>query len=202
MPSAPMDRWEKAQAAFEVAAAAMDTYRTRLHGPTRSGTSYFEAHDDLLSIGEGPIATVGRGVVDIDVAEIDAVRRLCLELPQYTGPAQPRQHHDWGFAGGRPFDAIDREALAAGHPAGHGGGWGAAEQRSVGRRDRACRTTADVRAVEAAILLGCGGGLPSGPDWREIARDGWCSSPTAWCETCGRLDRGFVLGPDVRPRRG
>ena len=199
-PSAPMDRWEKAQAAFEVAAAAMETYRARLHGPTRSGKSYFEAHDDLLSIGDGPIATVGRGVVDMEIADIDALRRLCLELPQYTGPAQPRQQHDWAFAGGRPFDAIDREALAAAIgrvtaavdllPV--SGLWGSA----IG----ASRTTADVKAVAATILLDEEGGLPATSDWREIARDGW----RATAGSCGRChavsaDDGTVPGSDVRP---
>ena len=188
-PSASMERWEQLQSAFEVAARALDSYRSRLHDPTEAGRSYFDAYAELEALGDGPTAPIGRALAHVDRERLAPVSRLLLELPEYTNAAGPQPHHPWRFVGATDFAAIDRPALA----------------EVISRLSAACATLTTSEGVWAVAIASCpdtaafegvtaalamlerGSVLPAEGEWRLIAGADWrveVEARLADVETC------------------
>lgn len=173
-PSADMDRWEKNQANFTSAARALAMYRDRLHDKTPAGQSFFDAYQSLLSMGDGPVADIGRALASVPRERVGEIVEVLRELPELTNAARPSHGHPWSLADIRSFDDVDRRGLAdaiqtiarvlEALPTPESA-WGAALQ--------ACRTPGDLGAVAAAARLDAAGRLPQSREWRSIARPEW-----------------------------
>jgi hypothetical protein len=175
VPTVSMERWDKLEAAFEVACAALETYRARLHGPTEAGTSYFDAYEQLAKLGDGPVASIGRALARVDGETVKQVRQLLLELPAVSDPAQPTPQHPWRFAGARRFADIDRTVLA--EAIGRVSSALVSVQQAEGAWADAvaqCPDLASFEGVMAALtLLERRAVLPADGEWRYIAASEW-----------------------------
>ena len=174
------ERWEKMDEAFNAVSEALESYRTRVHGLTTAGRSYFDSYEMLLELGMDPSANIGRALVAEPAEQVAEIRKILLGLPEYAEPAQVQKHNPWGFVGHRDFESIDRRELAEqinrllsrfaavkameGH-------WADAVHKAA--------SWSGIQAVAAALQLEDQGGIPNSSDWRAISRSDWKSATVA-----------------------
>jgi hypothetical protein len=97
---------------LQSSAGQLGRYAARLHERNGSGLSYYSAHTQTLSVGDGPSLPVPESVV-ASGAGLDVVRRALSTLPDTADPARPRPGHPWGFVDPPDPAASDPEEIAA-----------------------------------------------------------------------------------------
>ena len=195
------ERWEKMDEAFNAVSEALESYRTRVHGLTTAGRSYFDSYEMLLELGSDPRANIGRALVAEPAEQVAEIRRILLGLPEYAEPAQVQKHNAWGFVGHRDFESINRHELAdhvdqvltrIAAVNGMEGQWADAVHKAA--------SWSDIRAVASALQLEDQGGIPNGSDWRAISRSDWKSSTTAALSDLEAALTSFAeLAPNASP---
>ena len=168
------ERWEKTDETFRAVSDALSSYRSRVHGITSAGRSYFESYDMLLELGQDPRANIGRALAAEPADKVTNIRKILLSLPDFAEPAQVQTHNPWGFVGCRNFEAIDRQLLAIEI------GQVLSSYRAVANFEGPwgeCITQAsswlEIQTAHSALALEDQGALPTGSDWRSIARADW-----------------------------
>ena len=168
------DKWESLNDRYQTVVEVLSGYRSRVHGSTTNGKSYFDAFESLLEIGLEPIAPIGRGLVDVPAEEVAGIKRVLRELPSFAEAAQVRQGHPWAFSDLSSIESLERDQLA----------------------DAVQRVASNLAAVSEAptpwssafaecqslndlhVVLGCArlvdqGSAPSSNLWRAISRSDW-----------------------------
>jgi len=105
--------WERIDLEFAGGAAALRTYRDRLHVSNEAGASYWGAYSTLLQLGEGPSARVPRAFLHTSPETAQTVKQTLSTLSIVAQPAQPQKRHPWSLASGIDFTMLDRSALSA-----------------------------------------------------------------------------------------
>lgn len=212
VPAADMAAWADLEQEFGVAAAALARYRQRLHAATPpSERSFVDDHLARRELGDGPTAAFGRAATEVDHGDIEELRVLLTALAgDDVRAARPSRHHAWRFATVTGPEQVDRPSLAAAVRA-IAGGIPAVRAETGAWRDavEAAPDPLGLSAVAAAMRLARSGGVPSGSEWRELARDGRADAVRAAADrmraaasTLRELDpRGPVelLGRDLDP---
>ena len=111
-PVADLKKWETLEKKFEAAVMALVAYRNRIHSPNSAGTTYFEAHCQLLQLADGPFATVKRNLLKRSVEEIEAIRRILTGLEEVSLPARPSATHVWRILEPVDLEKIDLRSLS------------------------------------------------------------------------------------------
>lgn len=107
------EQWTKFEDRYRAVTTRLQAYRDRIHGPTKSGKSYFDSYAELLALGSEPSADIGRALASVSAETLEEVRSLLLDLSGYSAPAQVRPGHPWNFVPQRNFSDIDTETLAS-----------------------------------------------------------------------------------------
>ena len=87
-------------------------YATRLHDRNGAGLSFYSAHTQSLTVGNGPSLPVPDAAVATG-AGLTEVRRALVTLPDAADPARPRPGHPWGFVDPPDPAGADPDAIAA-----------------------------------------------------------------------------------------
>lgn len=171
------ERWEKMDEAFNAVSEALESYRTRVHGVTTAGRSYFDSYEMLLELGSDPRANIGRALVAETAEQVAEIRRMLLGLPEYAEPAQVEVNNPWGFVGQRDFESIDRRQLAI-HVGQILSRLPAVNSMDGQWADAVIKASSwtDIKALAAVLELEDQGGIPVGSDWRAISRSDWRSA--------------------------
>jgi len=98
---------------FSAAATHLDNYRKNVYAENNAGFSFASAYFKLLELGDGPIAEVSRGVLDLPLEVIDSLRKQTLDLETFTNPARVSSWHPWSLAEVFDFSTIDRTNLGS-----------------------------------------------------------------------------------------
>lgn len=183
LPSDVTDAWERNEATFSAAADGLTEYRRRIHEPTASGRSYFQAYRTLLEIGEGETVPVGRSIVEESDVVLQSIAKALVDAPGALAPAQPRHRHPWSLAANQYRDTLDRNSLSAEVEAlavnlavvtATLGSW----STPIGCASK----SEDLAVVAAAVRVAQEGRIPQRSLWREIASDGWLDSASSACD--------------------
>lgn len=105
--------WERIELEFAGGAAALRTYRDRLHNRNEAGASYWSAYSTLLSLGDGPAARIPRAFLHTGPETTQLVRQTLSTINLVAQPAQPQKHHPWALAAAPTFEALDRARLTS-----------------------------------------------------------------------------------------
>ena len=105
---------EVAEGDLRASVTVLSRYRDRLHARGSLGMSLHDAHDMLLTLGDGPGVDVPEAfAADMTPERWATIRHRLDYLPEIVESARPRPDHPYLLVGSVDRDALDRPALAA-----------------------------------------------------------------------------------------
>lgn len=176
-PTAALERWNRMEQDFAAVTAALERYRAKLHDATGSSHSFYSAYLELLELGEGPTAPIGRALASLTSERVDQVLDLLRRVEDFTSAALPRAGHPWSLTDTREFERIDRSLLSACiRELQTALAMVDAEDSAWGDVVRSAESAADLELVASALELAVRGALRPSMPWHDISRADWAEA--------------------------
>ena len=182
--------WERVELEFAGGAAALRTYRDRLHDTNEAGASYWSAYSTLLQLGEGPVARVPRSFLHCTPETTQAVRQALSTLNIVAQPAQPQVRHPWSLAGAIDFAQLDRASLATAIAALESAVSALPSGEQMDSMIGLGSSIDEVVAIQEILWLHTTETLPPASAWDAIATESWLTSARSVIDTARQVIAG------------